>query len=157
MSPDFLCISLFFNPYFFHKKGQYLKLRPASWLKMCHFTWIFNIYKMLNFTKNVTYDLIALIWRYYVYPLRGNFDFQNVHELCCILSLMRLVDFHFHSFIYYSFDNMIRMWVGMVYKFLLRLIGSVTFGATFKSVMNFDSDYHNFWNIERWIVWKLIF
>ena len=44
---------------------KYFELRPALWLKMCYFTCSFNIYehdKELNFTQNVTYDLLAFTW-----------------------------------------------------------------------------------------------
>ena len=39
-------------------------LRLALWLKMCHFSCTFNICKTLNFTQNVTYDLLAFTWRF---------------------------------------------------------------------------------------------
>ena len=38
-------------------------MRLVPWLKMCHFTYTFYIYNKLDFTQNVTYDLLAFTWR----------------------------------------------------------------------------------------------
>ena len=57
---DFLCISLFLDILFCPKNVNTLRLVPR--LKTCHYTCSFYIYNKLDFTQNVTYDLLAFTW-----------------------------------------------------------------------------------------------
>ena len=54
----------FLTSYFFHKHINTLSWDLHYGSKCVIFTCSFNIYKELNFSQNVTYDLLAFTWRY---------------------------------------------------------------------------------------------
>ena len=51
-------------------------MRLVLWLKMCHCTCTFHIYNKLDFTQNVTYDLLAFTRRF---NMRLRYD-----EVCAV-------------------------------------------------------------------------
>ena len=123
----FFVFHCFLTSYFFHKDINSFELRPALWLKMCHFTCSFKIYKEHNFTQNVTYDLLAFTWRFIIQNVYSRnfwlkyqgpqFYMWNVHKrydhVWEVTILCSVTHQNLFYLCYKTYDTQWRRWVNL--------------------------------------------